>query len=357
MQALTRTAGNQVDMAEGGSAGVADRARNDRLTRVVDSERLTRMQSLLRDNGVSMTKRQIAMDQNGDLNLNLTPASAVQMWRAGLINESQLGAIASGGHARFSFAHNDLLVSSSTGFSRSASSDTSTRFEAGKQAGPDTVEHFLGGGAEGHQMMANWLRGGFEMDRKGNWRLKPQVADTLQRDIQAVMAQTGWTRSIDRTAQDQVTQGTDLAANISASTVSSGGGSSRSGKPSVSAGKGLVGGSVSLESSDHGLTSETAAANIDIVNYDVRGTLANAERAASQSNKPEQAFVGELGKQILGEGGLRDKYLGQADSARGTTDITAPLTSIEQSALLKRGRFSTDLENGPSDGDSSFKKR
>jgi len=29
------------------------------------------------------------------------------------------------------------------------------------------------------------LRGGFEMDRKGNWRLKPQVADTLERDHRA----------------------------------------------------------------------------------------------------------------------------------------------------------------------------
>jgi hypothetical protein len=43
-----------------------------------------------------------------------------------LINESQLGAVANGGRARFSFAHNDLLVSSSTGYSQSARSDTST---------------------------------------------------------------------------------------------------------------------------------------------------------------------------------------------------------------------------------------
>jgi conjugal transfer mating pair stabilization protein TraG len=75
------------------------------------------------------------------------------MWKAGLINESQLGAIANGGHARFSFAHNDLLVSSGTDFSRSARSDTSTRFEAGKQAGPDTIEHFMGGGAEGRRCL------------------------------------------------------------------------------------------------------------------------------------------------------------------------------------------------------------
>lgn len=43
IQALSRTAGNQVDMAEGGAAGIADRARNERLGRIVDNERLTRM--------------------------------------------------------------------------------------------------------------------------------------------------------------------------------------------------------------------------------------------------------------------------------------------------------------------------
>src|SRR3546814_16835968 len=84
--------------------------------------------------------------------------------------------------ARFSFADNDLPVSSSTGFTQSARSDTSTKYEAGKQAGPDTVEHMLSSGPEGQAMMANWLRGGFEMDRNGEWRLNPQVADTLPRD-------------------------------------------------------------------------------------------------------------------------------------------------------------------------------
>jgi conjugal transfer mating pair stabilization protein TraG len=74
---------------------------------------------LLHDHGIAMSKRQIAMDQNGDISLNLTPQLAAEMWRGGLINQSQLGAIANGGHARFSFAHNDLLVSSSTGFSQS----------------------------------------------------------------------------------------------------------------------------------------------------------------------------------------------------------------------------------------------
>src|SRR3546814_1005078 len=110
-------------------------------------------------------------------------------------SDLQLGAVANGGSARFSFAHNDLLISSSTGFQRSARSDTSTRFEAGKQAGPDTIEHFLGSGTEGQAAMANWLKGGFEMDRSGNWRLKTQVDDTLERDVKAIMVQIGWQRS------------------------------------------------------------------------------------------------------------------------------------------------------------------
>lgn len=360
IQALTRTAGNQVDRAEGGADAIADRARNERLTGIVDKERLTRMQSLLRDNGVEMTKRQIAMDQNGDLNLNLTPETASQMWRAGLINESQLGAIASGGHARFSFAHNDLLVSSSTGFSKSARSDTSTRFEAGKQAGPDTIEHFLGGGAEGHRMMENWLRGGFEMDRKGNWRLKPQVADTLQRDVQAIMTQTGSSRFIDRSAQDQVTQGTDISGNISASASVHRSNESR-GRPGSKSGSvggsGGASGSISIQSSDRGITSETASARLDIVNFDVRQSIADAERAAARSQRPEQSFTEHMAQGIFGTDGLRNRYLGEADAARGTLDVTGPLTSIEQSSLLRSGRLSTDPDGGPSDGNSAFKKR
>src|SRR5690606_38886797 len=79
IQALSRTAGNQVDMAEGGAAGIADRARNERLTRIVDNERLTRMQGLLRSEGINMTKRELAMAQNGDLNLNVSPDVARQL--------------------------------------------------------------------------------------------------------------------------------------------------------------------------------------------------------------------------------------------------------------------------------------
>lgn len=352
IQALSRTVGNQVDMAEGGAAGIADRARNERLGRIVENERLTRMQGLLRDNGVDLTKRQIVMDQNGDLNLNLTPQTAAQMWQAGLINESQLGAIANGGRARFSFAHNDLLVSSSTGFNQSARSDTSTRFEAGKQAGPDTVEHFLGGGAEGHAMMANWLRGGFEMDRKGDWRLKPQVADTLQRDVQAIMTQTGWTRSLSRSASHQITNRTSFGANLGGSVESSGRGQSGSNRA-----RGTFDGRAGMETSDAGVGATDARASIDIVNYDVRNAIEAAAMVASKSAKPERSFTAELERQILGEAGIRSRYLDQASAGRGTLDITAPLTSLEQSKILTSGRFSGDRENGVGDGEPDSGKR
>ena len=358
IRALSQTAGNQVDMAEGGANGIADRAANERTSRIIDNERLTRMQGLLRANGVTMSRKQLAMGQNGDLAMNVTPTVAGQLHRAGLLNDSQFGAIAGGGSARFSFADNDLLVSSSSGFQRSARSDTSTRFEAGKQAGPDTIEHFLGGGAEGHAAMADWLKGGFEMDRSGNWRLKPQVADTLQRDTQAIMAQTGWTRNIARSAQDQVTSGTTVSGSISAT-------AGRSSKPSTKGGgdgqansrAGGVGGSIGFESSDRGSTSEVANANLDILNYDVRESIATAERAAAKSPAPEQIFTATLSDQLLGERGLRNRYLENADSARGVFDVTGPLTSIEQSSLAKSGRFSDDLSRGPSDGDPSFKER
>lgn len=356
IQALSRTAGNQLDVGEGGGPAIADRARNERLTRVVQNERLTRAQALLGEAGIKLSKRQIAMDQNGDFSLNMTPETATQMWRAGLINQSQLGAVASGGTARFSFAHNDLLVSSSTGFTRSARSDTSTRFEAGKQAGPDTIEHFLGGGAEGQAAMASWLKGGFEMDRHGNWRLKPQVADTLQRDVQALMVQTGWDRSLNRTAADQTSMGTDIGASISTSASDHSGqgalGSARSRSLS-----GNVRSNLGLSSSDRGTTTETASASLDIVNYDVRNAISAAERGASHARSPEAAFVSELRNQVLGSEGLRNRYLREADSGRGTADLTGPLTSIEQANILGNGRFSDDLSNGPFDGDSTFKKR
>lgn len=371
IQTLSRTAGNQIDMAEGGAEGIADRARNERLTGIVDRERLTRMQGLLAEKGINLSKRQIAMDQNGDLGLNLTPETAAAMWKAGLINESQLGAIANGGHARFSFAHNDLLVSSGTDFSRSARSDTSTRFEAGKQAGPDTIEHFMGGGTEGQAMLANWLRGGFEMNRNGEWRLKPQVADTLQRDVQAIMSQTGWERSLSRSAQDQATMGTNLGINLGKSvtvseTESSGGRSATSSRgrrrsdgpfeKKDQTKSGNFGANLGFESRDVGVLSENAQSTMDIVNYEVRNAIAASELAAARSRDPAASFSRELSSRILGNEGMRNRYLKDADNGRATFDVTGPLTSLEQNSVLAKGTFSTDVQGSAADGDSTFKK-
>ena len=354
IKALSQGAGNQIDMAEGGAEAIADRGGNERLGRIVDAERLTRMQRILKDHGITMSKRDIAMAQNGDATLNVTPQQAAQLWRGGLINESQLGAIANGGQARFSFANNDVLVSSTTSHQQSGRDDTSTRFEAGKQAGPDTIEHFLSNGKEGQAQMANWLQGGFEMDRDGNWRLKPQVADTLQRDVQAIMAQTGWQRSIERTAQDQTSIGTTVGANIggeeasTSHTPTAGRGRAAQGG-STSTGK--VGGSLGYCSSDKGIESESARSNLDIINYDVRNAIKAAERNAARAGDPGTAFASELSRQISGPDGLRDRYLEDARAGRGVSDITAPFTSLDQRSILSSGRLSLDMDNGPEDGD------
>ncbi|MFD1961735.1 hypothetical protein ACFSHP_26680 [Novosphingobium panipatense] len=360
IRALAGTAGNQVDMAEGGAEGIADRARNERLTGIVERERLTRTQALLRAHGVEMSKRQIAMDQNGDLSLNLTPELAAQMWRGGLINESQLGAIANGGHARFSFAHNDLLVSSSTGFSQSARNDTSTRFEASKQAGPDTIEHFLGSGKEGQAAMANWLRGGFEMDRRGNWRLKPQVADTLERDVTAIIAQTGWQRSLSRSAEHQTTDNQIISADLTASAsrgVAAGKEKSDDKSDGGGSATGSLTGKIGMDIVDRGSAGVSAQSSIDIVNYDVREAIASAEKTASRSGRPEEAFAKHLSEQVLGNDGLRNRYLRQADAGRGIFDVTGPIASMEQSSILSSGRLLFDRDNGLADGDPSFKER
>lgn len=358
IQALSRTAGNQVDMAEGGAGGVADRARNDRLTRIVQNERLSRMQAMLRAEGIAMPKKSLAMAENGDLGLNLTPAQAKQFLQAGLITDSQFGALSKGGHARFSFADNDLLVSSSAAFQQSSRHDTSTRFEAGKQAGPDTIEHFMGGGEDGRSIMANWLRGGFEMDRKGEWRLKPQVADTLQRDLQAVMVQTGWERSLSRSAEKQTTLGTSWGAEI-------GGGASIRADKSFGSKKGSqgsshsgqAGGRVGLEGRDTGSTTSIARSAIDVVNYDVRAVIAAGEKVASRAADPERAFTESLSEDILGDRGLRNRYLENASSGRGTWDWSSPLSSAEQSEILNSGRFSTDRDQSGGDGDPEYKIR
>jgi conjugal transfer mating pair stabilization protein TraG len=352
ISALSRTAGNQVDIAEGGAGGVADRARNERLTRVVENERLSRMQGLLRAEGIAMSRKSLAMAQNGDLGMNVSPKQAGQLLKAGIINDSQFGALANGGHARFSFADNDLLVSSSAAFAQSSRSDTSTRFEAGKQAGPDTIEHFMGGGEQGHTAMSNWLRGGFEMDRKGEWRLKPQVADTLQRDIQAVMAQTGWQRSLTRSADKQNSMGTSVGISLGADANAGSRGGARGTAPS-----GRAGGQLGVQSTELGVLSSRASGSIDIVNYDVRGIIAAAELHASKTKNPEGAFSEELSKQLLGPEGLRNRYLEQGASGRGTWDYSAPLTSMEQSQILGSGRFSTDRDHSAGDGDPDYKTR
>lgn len=364
IQALSRTAGNQVDMAEGGAAGIADRARNERLTRIVENERLSRMQGLLAEHGITMSKRDLAMAQNGDLSMNVTPEQARQLFQGGLINESQLGALAQGGHARFSFADNDLLVSSTAGFQQSARSDTSTRFEAGKQAGPDTIEHFLGGGAEGRAAMSNWLKGGFEMDRHGEWRLKPQVADTLQRDVGAIIAQTGWQRSLSRSAEKQTTIGTSWSFELG-SGASASGGDAPSGTPkdgdrkaqSTRKASGRAGGQIGIDSRDTGSTSSVASSSMDIVNYDVRSAIANAERAAAKSANPAATFSEELSRQVLGNDGLRSRYLQDSASGRGTWDYAAPITSMEQSSILEGGRFTTDRDRSAGDDDPTYRTR
>ncbi len=203
--------------------------------------------------------------------------------------------------------------------------------------------------------MASWLKGGFEMDRKGNWRLKPQVADTLQRDVQAIMIQTGWSRSITRNAEDSNSMGTEVGGSLSASANRGTAATGKSGKGGVVSGG--AAGMLGFTSTDRGTTTENAASALDVLNYDVRQAIANAEHAASRSTSPENTFSRTLSEQVVGSKGLRNKYLEQADSARGTADVTGPLTSIEQSSLLNSGRFSDDLAHGPFDGDPAFKER
>src|SRR3546814_11629899 len=51
IRTLSQGVGNQVDIAEGGAEGIADRARHERLTRNVDNERPTRLQGLASEHG------------------------------------------------------------------------------------------------------------------------------------------------------------------------------------------------------------------------------------------------------------------------------------------------------------------
>ncbi|NKJ45090.1 hypothetical protein FHW94_004600 [Novosphingobium sp. SG720] len=106
-----------------------------------------------------------------------------------------------------------------------------------------------------------------------------------------------------------------------------------------------------------GSTTEHAQSTIDIVNYDVRESIAAAERAATRSDNPAATFSRTLSDRILGPEGMRNRYLQNADDGRATFDITGPLTSLEQNSVLSKGSFSTDLKGSLGDGDSSFKKR
>src|SRR3546814_8651487 len=61
-----------------------------------------------------------------------------------------------------------------------------------------------------------------------------------------------------------------------------------------------------------------------IVNYDVRESIAAAERAAARSSDPAATFSREMSNRILGNDGIRNRYLQDADNGRATFDITGP---------------------------------
>src|SRR3546814_3151564 len=73
---------------------------------------------------------------------------------------------------------------------------------------------------------------------------------------------------------------------------------------------------------DTGSTSESAQSSLDIVNYDVRESIAAAERAAARSSDPAATFSREMSNRILGNDGIRNRYLQDADNGRATFDIT-----------------------------------
>ena len=208
-------------------------------------------------------------------------------------------------------------------------------------------------------MLSNWLRGGFEMNRHGEWRLKPQVADTLQRDVQAIMVQTGWNRSLSRSAEKSTMMGTTWNLELGRDAGAPESPSARSSKANSMPSRRGIGASAGIgaNSSDMGSTASTATASIDIVNYDVRNAIANAERVAAKSPSPERMFSEALSRQVLGDKGLRNKYLENADSGRGTWDLSAPITSTEQSKILDTGRFTTDRDHSSEDGDPAYKVR
>ena len=168
------------------------------------------------------------------------------------------------------------------------------------------------------------------------------------------MVQTGWERTIARSAQDQTGVSISVSGEVSGGSGSGTGGRSKGSRSGIAFGR--AGGSLGVSSQESGMTNETATAQLNIINYDVRQALANAEQSAARSPKPAEAFSTRLADEILGSTGLRNRYLGDADSGRGVVDLAAPMTSMEQVSILKSGRLSTDLKSGPFDGNPDFKK-
>ena len=153
--------------------------------------------------------------------------------------------------------------------------------------------------------------------------------------------------------------GTQVGGQVNSETSSGAprGGRGGGGPASRTGSVGRVSGTLGFSSSEVGVQNESAQSSLNVVNYDVRNVISAAEKSASKSLRPEDTFARELRAGILGSDGLRDRYLREGDAGRGTFDITGPITSLEQSSLLRSGRFSTDIAGGPGDGDGKFKGR
>ena len=353
MGSLTRAVGNTTEVATGGTPAIADRAANSAELRIARNEQMSRVQGVLQAAGAPATKRQLAMDQNGDVTVAGDGRMMMQLHRGGIISDGQYGAVADGGVVRFSMARNDALVSSTATATRNSVNDSSDKAEAGKQMGTDTAQAFLTGGAAGHHRMENFLRGGFEMDRRGVWRLKPQVEDMLTRDLTANVANTGWDRGIIRSASTEASSqtSTDLGATIGIDQRNSSRGP-RGGK-GVGSVRGLATTALAganFRTTDGGSQSETASSNLSVNNFNVRGAVADAERAAARSLDPAATFTKVLGDRMFGEGGVRERYLDEAADRRSTADPTSPIASKEKASILSKGGFSFDTAGMPGDG-------
>jgi conjugal transfer mating pair stabilization protein TraG len=112
------------------------------------------------------------------------------------------------------------------------------------------------------------------------------VADTLERDVMAIMVQTGWQRSLSRSAEHSTANSQSISGDLTASAAR---GVGSDGKGSA---KGSLSGRLSAEISDRGISAVVARSSIDIVNYDVREAIASAEKAAARSSRPEETFLG-----------------------------------------------------------------